>query len=56
LRGACGIFGAQRMVRLCQQLEDVSRTDDPESPADLIAELTAEYEHVQAELARLCGR
>lgn len=53
LKGGCAAMGANRLSRLCAELEELARTAVlPESDASLL-EILAEYDRCRAELERL---
>jgi HPt (histidine-containing phosphotransfer) domain-containing protein len=55
LKGGCAAMGANRLSRLCAQLEELARTAVlPESDADVL-EILAEYDRCRAELEPLCS-
>lgn len=53
LKGGCAAMGANRLSRLCADLEQLARADAlPESDAPVL-EIFAEYDRCRAELERL---
>jgi HPt (histidine-containing phosphotransfer) domain-containing protein len=55
LKGSCGVFGAHRMLALCDELEKRARAGDVAEAVSLAQLLSAEFARVSAELESLCG-
>ena len=53
LKGSSGNIGAQSMLDVCRQLDDVARAGDLGSVAPLVASLTSEYHRVELEIRQL---
>ena len=53
LKGSAGNIGAQRMMGVCRQLDEMGRAGDLTDAAPLLAALGIEYERVVAEIDRI---
>jgi HPt (histidine-containing phosphotransfer) domain-containing protein len=53
LKGSAGNIGAQRLVDVCRQLDELGRAGDLTEAAPLVAALGLEYERVAAEIDRI---
>jgi signal transduction histidine kinase/HPt (histidine-containing phosphotransfer) domain-containing protein len=55
LKGTAGIFGAHRLVRLCDALEQCGRIKQPDGTGALVEQASAELNRVCAELLGVIG-
>ena len=53
LKGSAGNIGAQRLLDVCRQLDELGRAGDLTEAAPLVAALGLEYERVAAEIDRI---
>ena len=56
LKGSAGNIGAQRLMGVCRQLDDMGRAGDLSDAAPVVAAIKFEYETVAAEIGRIIGR
>lgn len=55
LKGSAGNIGAQRLLKVCSQLDESGRTGDLARAAPLVGELGVEFGKVAAEIHRIIG-
>jgi HPt (histidine-containing phosphotransfer) domain-containing protein len=53
LKGSAGNIGAQRLLVVCRQLDEMGRAGDLTESAPLVAALELEYDRVAAEIDRI---
>ena len=53
LKGSAGNIGAQRLLGVCRQLDEMGRAGDLTDAAPLIAAIGVEYDRVAAEIERI---
>jgi HPt (histidine-containing phosphotransfer) domain-containing protein len=53
LKGSAGNIGAQRLLAVCRDLDDRSRTADEAATAASVAALAVEFDKVEEEIRRL---
>ncbi len=52
-KGSAGNMGATQLAALCKKLEDLGAEGKADGSQDLLAQITAEYDHVKAALESL---
>ena len=55
LKGSAGNIGAQRLMAVCRELDEMGRAGDLTDAAPLLAALALEYERVAAEIGLIIG-
>ena len=55
LKGSAGNVGAQRLMKVCSQLDEMGRSGDLTNTAPLVDALAIEYGKVEAEIHRIIG-
>ena len=53
LKGSAGNIGAQRLMAVCRQIDEMGRAGDLKDAAPLLTALALEYERVAAEIDRI---
>ena len=55
LKGSAGNIGARRMFEVCRRLDEQGRSGDRSGVAELVDELSAEFDKVESEIHQLLG-
>ena len=56
LKGSAGNIGAERLMKVCSQLDEMGRSGDLANASPLVDALASEFDKVAAEIHRIIGK